>query len=189
MPDQDTHTISLTSPVEYEGRKYTEITLREPTALQCLTAARQVRDQIAPHTMRAHDVDLIFQTARVPREVVKKLPVSKQAEAIAFLRTFTERPDDARDTWADDRTDQLSLELKSTITVNGIDYHSLDLKEPTAGDVEFAEEALKGGNNPENLRRYQIRLVARGAGIDQAVVQHLPVRVLDEASRYLQSFT
>lgn len=83
---------------------------------------------------------------------------------------------------------ELVLEIAPPLVHKGGTYDSLTLREPKGIEVRQAEMALKAGVNVVTMRAYQIALVARVSGIPEPLIEQLPIRTLNRASRYLQSF-
>ncbi|BAK83968.1 phage tail assembly protein [Komagataeibacter medellinensis] len=84
-----------------------------------------------------------------------------------------------------------TIELETPInTKSGACYTQLDLCEPTGGQVLNAEKHLKGATiGPVDLRMYSLTLVSQNAGIPFADIRdYFPISVINEATRYLQSF-
>ena len=89
---------------------------------------------------------------------------------------------------ADEIQDELNIDLDPPITFNGGSFDRLTLTEPVGKDVQKAESTLKSGVNVESLRAYQIMLITLVSKLPRGVIEQLPIRKLNEASRYLQSF-
>ncbi|QHC36461.1 phage tail assembly protein [Komagataeibacter xylinus] len=84
-----------------------------------------------------------------------------------------------------------TIELPEPVTSrSGATYTELNLSEPTGGQVLNAEKHLKGATiGPADLRMYSLTLVSQNAGIPFSDVRDLfPISVINEATRYLQSF-
>lgn len=75
-------------------------------------------------------------------------------------------------------------------TKTGASYMQMNLSEPTGGQVLNAEKHLKGASiGPVDLRMYSLTLVAQNSGIPFADIRdYFPISVINEATRYLQSF-
>ena len=73
---------------------------------------------------------------------------------------------------------------------DGAVYTELRLSEPTGGQVLNAEKHLKGASiGPADLRMYSLTLVSQNSGLPFSVIRDLmPITVINEATRYLQSF-
>jgi hypothetical protein len=83
----------------------------------------------------------------------------------------------------------LDLVLDPPIKVGGKTYDGLHLREPTARMVARAEKELGGGVvTLYTLRRYQIALLSRAAGVPRAVILAMPVRQLIDAMSFLTAF-
>jgi Phage tail assembly chaperone proteins, E, or 41 or 14 len=83
-----------------------------------------------------------------------------------------------------------TLVLIEPITVGAETYSELMLREPTAQAMENAEKELGSANNlslasAQQLRRYQVKLVAGGARVSDAVVWRMYVSQVNEASDFL----
>lgn len=83
---------------------------------------------------------------------------------------------------------ELVIPLDPPITVAGMSCESLALKEPTAGQVRTAEGFLRGGYNPEAVRKYELSLIGSVTQLKPQVVDLLPASVQRRAADYLQGF-
>ena len=89
---------------------------------------------------------------------------------------------------AEDLPDTLTVELKTPIELKGQRHTELVLREPRAIDVRQAESHLRASVNVETLRKYQIALIAKVAGVPEPVVEAMAITQLNEAAAYLQGF-
>ena len=80
-----------------------------------------------------------------------------------------------------------TIEGFEAVERDGMKLDRITLREPKGIHVRRAESELKSGT-PEQVRAYQIRLVAEVSGTKVTVVDLLPISVINEASSYLQAF-
>lgn len=80
--------------------------------------------------------------------------------------------------------DELTIKLRKPIKLADISYESIDLREPTAGELRKALNL--GSDNGIGNAMALIHLVAK---IPMAVVDQLSQRDLAEADRFLGGFT
>lgn len=186
MTDPTEKTIELSPPVEHDGKKIERLVLREPRAIHVQIADAEIAKDVNAFTSRRRDIKLISLVARVDEAVVRALPVGTLNELTGYQQQFVEAP--AATDYAAERPNRLTLDLEPPVVFGPNTYTELDLSEPKTGDVERAERELRGGLNSETLRKYQIVLVSKASGLGADVIQSLPIRKLDEASRYLQGF-
>jgi hypothetical protein len=78
--------------------------------------------------------------------------------------------------------DEKIITLDKLIKVGDLEYTSLTLREPTAGELERA--TLK-----DRAISVTLDLIAMVAGVPRGVVEKLPSRKLKEASEYVSGFT
>jgi hypothetical protein len=67
-------------------------------------------------------------------------------------------------------------------------YDGLHLVEPTANQIERAEQELAGQMNVHALRKYQIALVSQCAGVPRDVVGKMKISQVKRASDFLSVF-
>ncbi|AUT47014.1 phage tail assembly protein [Achromobacter sp. AONIH1] len=79
--------------------------------------------------------------------------------------------------------DQKLIPLDPPIMIGDMEYFSIALREPTAGELE---RATKG--NPPAMKTV-IDLLAMVAGVPRQVIEKLPQRKFREASEYVSGFT
>jgi hypothetical protein len=78
--------------------------------------------------------------------------------------------------------DEKTITLRKPVTLGGITYEKLDLREPTAGELS---KATKAGGNVD----VAITLISLIAKVPRGAVEGLSQRDLQEASDFLGSFT
>jgi hypothetical protein len=83
---------------------------------------------------------------------------------------------------------ELVIELDPPIDFKGGQIHELRLTEPSALFVRQAEAHLKGQFGQEQMRKYQISLTSLVTGVPIPAVEQLPIRKLNEATRFLERF-
>ncbi|CAB3779404.1 hypothetical protein LMG28688_00831 [Paraburkholderia caffeinitolerans] len=79
--------------------------------------------------------------------------------------------------------DEKIIVLKKPITIGDLEYPTLTLREPTAGELE---RATKGGKTGLTM---MIDLIAMIAGVPRVVIEKLPSRQLTEANKFIEGFT
>ena len=79
--------------------------------------------------------------------------------------------------------DQKLIPLNPPITIGDMEYSSISLREPTAGELE---RATKG--NPPAMKTV-IDLLAMVAGVPRQVIKVAAAQVQGEASEYVSGFT
>lgn len=72
--------------------------------------------------------------------------------------------------------------------VKGGTYESFELSEPTGAQVKKAEAKLGKDPSVADMRAYQIALIAQNAGVQDSVIEMLPISKINEAFEYLQNF-
>ena len=78
--------------------------------------------------------------------------------------------------------DEKTIVLRKPVTLGGVTYEKLDLREPTAGELA---KATKAGGNVD----VAIALISLIAKVPRGAVEGLSQRDLQEASDFLGSFT
>jgi hypothetical protein len=78
--------------------------------------------------------------------------------------------------------DEKIITLKKPIKVGDMEFSSLTLREPTAGELERATKH----DRPISV---SIDLIAMVAGVPRAVAERLPSRKLKEASEFIGGFS
>ena len=81
----DVKIIELTLPVEFGGKTYDKIVLREPTAGEVVKAFNGA-------TGLAATILLVSIVSDIPRGAIEKVGISKVREASEFLELFTSTP-------------------------------------------------------------------------------------------------
>ena len=81
-------TIQITPPISFEGREYTDLVLREPTAGEVLVGDMQLRNGVTQEALRTRQMHIISRVAGVPVPVIQKLRISQQNEAWAYVSAF-----------------------------------------------------------------------------------------------------
>ncbi|HDR9065477.1 TPA: phage tail assembly protein [Burkholderia contaminans] len=79
--------------------------------------------------------------------------------------------------------DEKIITLAKPIKVGDMEYQSLTLREPTAGELERATREGRSGLTTT------IDLIAMVAGVPRTVAEKLPSRKLTEASKFIAGFT
>jgi len=81
--------IPLVPAITFDGREYSEITLREPTAEEVRQAEEQLRvGAMLPHARRNYQIHLVQRASGVPLAVVSKMGVGRLEAAMAYLNLF-----------------------------------------------------------------------------------------------------
>jgi len=88
----------------------------------------------------------------------------------------------------DEQPAELVIEIDPPIVMKGGTYDSITLREPKVIEVRQAENHLRTNVNMETMRRFQVALVAKVAGVDEPVIEGLPISKLNQAVTYLQNF-
>ena len=78
--------------------------------------------------------------------------------------------------------DEKTITLRKPVSLGGIEYKTLDLREPTAGELA---KATKAGGNVD----VAIMLISLIAKVPRGAIEGLSQRDLQEASDFLGSFT
>ena len=88
-------------------------------------------------------------------------------------------------------TDELykTIELRKPIEANGKKVEQLELRPPRVGEKRIAESALTNGLNPANITRLHISLLAKVAGVSEAIIEQMDVDQFTEATSFLESFS
>lgn len=167
-----------------DGGQTDEMVLREPELRHLLVAEKLLEQDRSLAQQRARDIKLISIIADIKEEELRTLPVSIQAQAMAYLGTFINAECNH-----DDRDASLLIHFATPVKHNGIEYGQLMLEEPTTGTVEAAEKQFAKGVNDYSLRLYQQTLIMKSGDLPGSAVPFLPVRVVDRAALYLSRFT
>lgn len=193
----DTLTIVLDPPLQADGGVLTELVLREPRAREVRAAEQQLDQALSPASFMVYRTMLIAAVAGVKPEVAARLPIRVINRAMAYIDEFVspERPvaeDEAAgdpDPWGESLAATISIAVEPPVRFTGIDYASIDLREPSGGEVRAARTHLSGKGNPLfNMRRMQMHLVQVTSGLPMPVVEGLRVTLLEEASAWLGRF-
>jgi hypothetical protein len=96
--------------------------------------------------------------------------------------------DTAQDPTDDPFPPTLVLNLDKPITFQGGTYNSIELQEPTAGHRRTAAEQLRNGNNAATATLWEIHFVALVSGKPVAVIEQIPLSVLNRAMEYIEHF-
>jgi hypothetical protein len=178
---EPTKTIELETPIEWKGASYAKLDLREPTGGEVLKASRK----------NGMDFVLLMvqQVSGLPEQVVQQLPIRPVNQAMAYISSFLDagkrKAPDGED--AEPQPDEL-IELESTKTIElaapiewNADVHTrIDLREPTAGELQKASS--KGGMD------YVLLMIHQVSGAPMQIVHQLPIRVVNEAMEYISDF-
>jgi len=78
--------------------------------------------------------------------------------------------------------DEKTITLRKPVTLGGVTYEKLDLREPTAGELA---KATKAGGNVD----VAIALISLIAKVPRGAIEGLSQRDLQEASDFLGGFT
>jgi hypothetical protein len=82
-------TIELAEPINLNGGSWSEITVREPTALQVKQAETLLKGaNPSPEQGRAYQIMLVSLVSGAPRGVIESLPISKFNRAFDFIVAF-----------------------------------------------------------------------------------------------------
>lgn len=77
---EETLTISLSTPIEHNGQRYTEITFREPLITDIIAAQKK--------PVALQGVFLLAAAASVHSDIIERMPISKFRQAQVFVETF-----------------------------------------------------------------------------------------------------
>lgn len=80
------------------------------------------------------------------------------------------------------------INFDPAIVHNGMECRAIELSEPQLKHLRSAYAEFRNGVNAETTTRYQIALVCAVTGKPQQVIEQMPIRKMNEASEYLQSF-
>ncbi|WP_428492164.1 phage tail assembly protein [Rhodopila sp.] len=83
-----TLTIELAKPVNFDGREYVQLILREPTAKEVLSALEHIRNGQNGHSVRNMEMHLVAKAAGVPLPVIEQIPISALFRAMEYISTF-----------------------------------------------------------------------------------------------------
>lgn len=81
-------TIEVKPPVEFKGRTYAEIVVREPTAKQVRQAEQNMGSGVTMGSMRNRKIWLVSLAADIPVPAVEMMPISAVERAAAYLEGF-----------------------------------------------------------------------------------------------------
>lgn len=185
-PTPASKVIAFDPPLQHEGAKVAEITLREPRAGDLLAAEKLADATPGAPGERARDALLIAKVAGIDPGFIADMPASKRRAAMTFLEAFSRAPETAPEP---NLAPDLQLTIEPAIVLHNTTYDLLDLREPKTGELDAAYRELGTTMTSYAMRRFQIMLVARVSGYNRGVIERLPIGLLDEASRYLMGFT
>ena len=174
--------VTLAAPIAHAGGEILDIKLREPTVAEMRDAERKLTDY-TPEVITDYQVALVMTVSGLEEAAINVLPVSAMRKANTYLFAFGVRPKNDVDP-----AEELDLDLPEAIVSSGITYATLELTEPTVGMRRRAITALRSGNTPGNLRQYDIILTAEASGVPFAVIEQVPVSIVNRAAAYLQGF-
>ena len=183
----DTLEIVFTPPLAYKGGEVASLTLREPTA-------RQVRDAEREYTLDApwagtiaYELRLIGLVSGLQPLACDALPVGASNVAAEFLREFVETG--AEDGDEEAAPEAVTLPIEPPLKFAGLTYGDLDLREPLASEIRAARQLMRTSGSLFESRRAQMALVTAVSGLPAPVIDALPIRQLNAASRILGRFT
>ena len=179
-------TIRLPKPIVHDGQSADCIELREPTALQVLTAEKAGVESPGAHSQRVTDTTLVAEVAKVSVDLVRQMPVSLFREAAQYVNGFSKGAAKQAKPTLDA---ELVIDVSPRIEQAGRILSQLELREPTTGEVEEAQRKLGATVNAATLRESQIHLVSLVSEMPRFMINALPISKLDQASRYLLGFT
>lgn len=81
-----------------------------------------------------------------------------------------------------EKLDEMTMTLRKPVVLGSVEYSTLDLREPTAGELS---KASKAGGNVD----IAINLISLIAKVPRGAVEKLSQRDFQEASDFLGSFT
>lgn len=79
--------------------------------------------------------------------------------------------------------DEQIITLDKPVKIGDMEYHSLTLREPTAGEIERATAKDERGIS------VTINLISMVAAVPRKVVENLPQRKFQKAAEIIESFT
>ncbi len=178
--------VTFEPPLAWQGTTVASVTLREPLAREVLAAEKARGAENGLHADLVRDRTLVAKVAGVEPEMVKLWPMPLFRAAERYVNAFSAA---APKEQAANLDAEMLIDLEPAIEKHNRRVDLLELRPPTAGEVETAQRELGSTLTSERLRRYQIVLVALVSGHPRAIVEELPIRKLDQASQYLQGFT
>ena len=178
--------LTFDPPIAHDGNKIERVELREPLAREVLAAEKAGMAEFGYQSRQVRDRVLVAAVAGVDAEAVKLWPMALFRKAERFVNGFSQPPKKGEKAPGDA---ELTIELDQVIEKHNRRVDLLELRPPTAGEVETAQRELGSVPNDETVRSYQIVLVALVAGYPRGIIGEVPISKLDQASRYLQGFT
>lgn len=84
---------------------------------------------------------------------------------------------------------ELDIEIDPPIEYLKKQFTTLHLVEPTALQMQRANQEIAADTNHFTLLRYRIRLVAENTGTPREVIEKMRISQVEEAFRFLEPFT
>ena len=185
---EPTLTISLDPPVEVNGVRLAELTLREPTLGQIRDAQMKL-DDIAQPTVgaqREYELTLLQLNSGKGRALIDALPARVTRRGCDYLKSWlTVPPPGSEDPDVPTLIVTLDAPLKAA---NGGEVHEITLREPNGGELRSAEGLIGKPATPGSIRRYQARLIELVADLPALVVAQIPITKAAEAITFIEGF-
>jgi hypothetical protein len=182
----DMLTITLDPSVEAKGTKVAQIMLREPLAREVVAAEKTAAKMQGIAAERQRDTAMVALVAGISEDHVRAMPVSKSAAAAKFLNGFVMIESEKVDR---DPPPDLQIVIDPAVVVHNTTCDLLDLREPTGAEMDAAYIEMGLSPTSYGLRKFQIMLVARVSGLNRAIIEALPISVVNQATQYLMGFT
>ena len=185
-------TIELAKPITVKGGALASLKLREPTAQEMSKAEAHLQRGSTPEGVTNFLRSLVGSMTGLTDDALDQIPISKLRQAAEYFNGFSEaalEPADIGLSPEDDLPETWDLELPKPLDVDGLEYTSLPLCEPSTGAQRKAQGQFRQGIGAQTMRLYQIHLVVNATGVPMKVVQRLPVSVLNTAVQYLSGFS
>lgn len=174
MSQSQEKVITLAVPLSLGPLNYSSIMLREPTVDELDRSTQTAGSSYAVNAA------LISMVSSVPLTMIRKLGKTNYEEAVAYLKGFDWTP--PKD---EPKSAQKTIVLKLPITLNGDSktYDSLVLREPNVEELDESAQ-VEGTAYACNAE-----LIARVAGVPNAVVRKMGKANYEEATAFLSGFT
>jgi hypothetical protein len=191
--------IDFAPPLKVGDGLLDRIVVREPKAGEVFFAERHFAARQAAGAPRKFERSIISKLSGVPEEALADLPLGVFTRLINYVNGFIdggfeiEPVDDAEaEINSTDGGSMLTISFDPPLSIKDAEYPTLNVSEPTLGQMAKAEISLGDGNR-QRVRLFQMALVTAasslGQGAGTAVIDHLPISVLNRAATFCVGFS
>ncbi len=182
--------IDFDPPVSIKDGSLSRLALSEPRANRVMMAEQHLTARNGSRASRMYQRTLIALTADVAEPLLDALPISAFSQAARYLQSFVDKGLlDGEGEEADFLPPpMMTITFEKPIEASNRTMTMLTLREPTLAQMVKAD-AVIGDQSPQRVRRWQETIVTDVSGESPALIQYLPISVLNIASAYLTGFS